>query len=58
MFIAFDYLINFDYSSYLKKIKVIKNIKYILKLNYVINHIIFNFFIILYFLIRRMIKVG
>jgi hypothetical protein len=45
---VFDFYINFDHSSY-KKIKVIKKLKYILKLHYVINYIIFNFFITLFF---------
>jgi cellulose synthase/poly-beta-1,6-N-acetylglucosamine synthase-like glycosyltransferase len=41
----------------IKKFKVIK-IKYIFKLYYVINHIIFDFFITLIFLIRLMVKDG
>jgi hypothetical protein len=42
----------------IQKIKVMKKLKYILKLHYVINHIIFDFFITLIFLIRRMVKVD
>jgi hypothetical protein len=48
------YLLSLNFTSILiihliKKIKVMKKINIILKLLYVINHIIFNFFIILIF---------
>jgi hypothetical protein len=47
IFLPFDFYIKFDHSSSLKK--VMEKIKYILKLHYVINYIIFDFFITLFF---------
>jgi hypothetical protein len=35
-----------------------KKLKYILKLHYVINHVIFDFFLALIFLIRRIVKID
>jgi hypothetical protein len=45
-------------SYFIKKFKVIEKNKCILKLLYIINHIIFNFFITLIFLIKQRAKIN